>query len=926
MTVRSVFPASSSWLVFVLAIAGLCSVAHAGDRFVSVNWTGLKFENEPPEQPTPESWLMRGRNAEPRVVLDGPGEAYLHFGDSDNGSGSWMEPLTGISLRVEERAALGGRLFVFDEKSGKSVGYHFEVATPDNGVDARQGFYQDMKAHYAGLLDGALPGAAWFRHRLEEARSALGETAATAQRGGRLREAPDIFDLFTGARAIAENLDLDRTLREPKSEDATIDIDSIQGVSTKSYDWKHALEGHDQAELDPLAKLIPADQHAVFFPTFEAMTRVFHEIDAQGTPLMAFFDQHVEDLRTKERYQEQMLLPLTTLGRTLGPAVVSSVAVTGHDPFLPGGTDVVMLFDCKQPAVFEALMAARQAEAEKKGARRLEGEFGAVNTASHSHWVSVATPDAHVSCVVAPFGSVVVVTNSIAGLMGIGAALESPETSLVNAPEYKWFRDRYKRGDPKESALLVLTDATIRRWAGPRSRIGDARRLRAAAVMAEIEARHMDELVAGTIEPGTKAVDAEFPLSADFEWTSRGVFSREWGSLEHLVPIIDLEIGRVSPSEKQAYEAFRSAFQSRWRTYFDPIAIRIEADGNHLRADATVRPLVLDSDYKEIEKWTKDSNLPLNAGDPHAGTLFHLAFGLPPGSELGRMLTGEAGDLMHGFGPDPFSWIGSSISLYAERDPWWQKMRDAISADERGDVDWYAVPVAIQIAVKDPLKLAGFLTALRTLADQSAPNLTKWESRTWQETGYVRIAASEDAGITEPGRDAALYYVSMADALVLSPREDLIKNAIERHKSRKAGATVDGGDRAWLGQSAGLRLDREAIEAIDSLDHGVRPSRAAQAAWSALPILDEWHRRYPTQDPVALHERVWGVRLVAPGGGGFVWNEELQAMESKDFGRPGSVKQPAQGEHALSDIASAELGLTFEEQGLRAVVQIEKAH
>ncbi len=53
---------------------------------------------------------------------------------------------------------------------------------------------------------------------------------------------------------------------------------------------------------------------------------------------------------------------------------------------------------------------------------------------------------------------------------------------------------------------------------------------------------------------------------------------------------------------------------------------------------------------------------------------------------------------------------------------------------------------------------------------------------------------------------------------------------------------------------------------------------------------------------------------------------ELQARESKDFGRPGAPKQSASGEHALGSIDNAVLGLTFEEQGLRAVVQPERAH
>jgi hypothetical protein len=347
-------------------------------------------------------------------------------------------------------------------------------------------------------------------------------------------------------------------------------------------------------------------------------------------------------------------------------------------------------------------------------------------------------------------------------------------------------------------------------------------------------------------------------------------------------------------------------------------------DGTRLRADATIRPLVLDSDYKELEGITRGSELPPGAGDPHAGALFHFAIGFNKTSELARMLTNEAGSILNRFGGDPLGWIGPSIALYGERDPWWDKMREAQREKEPDDVNWWEIPVALHVAVKDPLKLAGFLTALRALADESGPNLTRWEGRTWQEMGYVRIAASESVGLTEPGREAAIYYVSLPDALVVTPREDLIKQTIDRYKARKAGQPIPGTDRAWPGRSAGLRLDREAIDLLAGTMFETPRDQAQIAGWSALPILDEWKRRYPDQDPVALHERLWGVRLVSPAGGSFAWNEGLQAMESTDFGRPGAPKKNDIEQHVLRGIQRAELGLTFEEEGLRAVVELEK--
>jgi len=97
-----------------------------------------------------------------------------------------------------------------------------------------------------------------------------------------------------------------------------------------------------------------------------------------------------------------------------------------------------------------------------------------------------------------------------------------------------------------------------------------------------------------------------------------------------------------------------------------------------------------------------------------------------------------------------------------------------------------------------------------------------------------------------------------------------------------------------------------------------------QLAWNNLPILNEWHRLYPEIDPVELHERVWHVRLVCPGGGTFVWNEPFQTMESTVYGHPGEPKQGPAAPPLIGQFLSADFGLTFENQGLRARAALKR--
>jgi hypothetical protein len=95
-------------------------------------------------------------------------------------------------------------------------------------------------------------------------------------------------------------------------------------------------------------------------------------------------------------------------------------------------------------------------------------------------------------------------------------------------------------------------------------------------------------------------------------------------------------------------------------------------------------------------------------------------------------------------------------------------------------------------------------------------------------------------------------------------------------------------------------------------------------AWSNLPILNQWKRLYPDCDPVALHERVWKMRLICPGGGRYVWNDKYQTMESTVYGHPGEPKNGPSAAVALYQFSNGDFGLTFENQGLRARVSLEK--
>ena len=95
-------------------------------------------------------------------------------------------------------------------------------------------------------------------------------------------------------------------------------------------------------------------------------------------------------------------------------------------------------------------------------------------------------------------------------------------------------------------------------------------------------------------------------------------------------------------------------------------------------------------------------------------------------------------------------------------------------------------------------------------------------------------------------------------------------------------------------------------------------------SWGNLMILNEWHWRYGDTAPMAVHEQYWQTRLVCPGGGDYVWNEEFKTMESTVFGCPARPKQPASLATPLTKIKQLGMGLTFEDNGLRAKVELTR--
>jgi hypothetical protein len=888
-------------MLLVLAVLAFQSPVHAVVRLDELELASGTILPSYGYEPPWRAWNADG-TSEPWAVLEGEGEVVYH--DNSAESGDSAQGLGALAIRCASARDVSGTLFL-PKANGEGflrLAFRVPAARATAGADE---FRRAELELYRRRLRHRLPGAAWFRHRFDALAAELGLTATPPDpemwQPSDFRPDADALGLFTGGRALYENLQLERGLPTSPASEENVPLESLEGVTVKAIDWMpHLAPG--ETTLDPLAALVPADQHALFFPSFPSFTAVLDEAENVGAFALAAFESRSSDARTRERTERQLGLELGALARTFGPLAIDSVALTGSDPYLRTGSDVLLLFRAKSPEVVEAYVAARQAE--------LAGETrsGRIGTLAYRGVVDATRSR---SSYLARLGEVVAVSNSLVPLERLAAVAAGTTPALATTGEYRFFRQRYARGSAGESALLIVPDEAIRRWCSPRWRIASARLARAAAELADLHVRYGEELLAGVSASRALGEDAEFPRLGALRLFAGGVHSSAFGSLEFMTPIAELPLARVSEREAQLYRTWREGYESAWSNFFDPIGARLSIDAQRTTLDLTVMPLILGTEYDELREVSRGAPLPPSSGDAHADTLAHFVLRIDPEWEEFRSFGSMLGSAAQSLGADPLSWLGEWVALYADEGPFWDDLLEADDVDEALDgleSELNRMPIALAIAVRDPLKLALFMTSLRAFVDGTAPGLTRWKERVVGERRFVEISSD---GLGSP---FSLFYATTPTMLVLSLHEPTLLAAMEREALRRGGTAPT--PAVWDGAHAGLALGRRGLALLALLSEHELAGRLRRDSWRNLPILNEWRKLRPELDPLDAHARVFGERLTCPGGGTYTWNAEWHTFESSVFGHPGAPKPGVRRPLAWDAFAGARFALEFEEDGL----------
>jgi len=480
--------------------------------------------------------------------------------------------------------------------------------------------------------------------------------------------------------------------------------------------------------------------------------------------------------------------------------------------------------------------------------------------------------------------------------------------------------------DAKETAFVVITDATIRRWCSPRWRIGASRRLQAGAVLAHYQARNADGLLQGKLGGGE--LDGKLRIPGDKRLRAEGgqVISDVYNTRRFLTPIAELDLDLVTAEERRLYEQWRRGYENYWTGSFDPIAIRFGLENNQIGADVTVMPLIAATRYKTYVDIARGMSIKAHSGDRHAGTLANLslAFNTDSSTVQGWGLMTNA--LAPGLRANPFSWIGDSVSLYVDDDPMWKQFASAQDPDIE---DFPQLPIAAHIEVRSAFKLTAFLASLRAFIEQSSPGMLRWQTLKHKEMAYVKVSPSEQAIRDDPDSARfALYYAPTGKSLVVSMNEGTLKRSLDRQALGREDAETakKQADLAppWLGQHLNLQVDKKMLQLGLSAGRDDMQAGMQLRSWSNLPVLNEWKRLYPDRDPLKVHQDLWGTQLLCPGGGKYQWDGAAGTMVSSVYGHPLEPKAGPAAPPALLRFDSGNFGVSFEHDGLRARVDLRR--
>jgi hypothetical protein len=694
-----------------------------------------------------------------------------------------------------------------------------------------------------------------------------------------------LFETTTAAAAIAESLALHR-MRNANfrvKEDRTIDIRKVEGITIAEHPWVKMMAGRKPTP-EPLAKMVPHDNYYIHFKSIRKFIEFSELLDQWGTTFARAYEVNSRDYRLKERLEQQICLKSTGLGKTLGPLVVKSMAVTGSDGYLREGSDVTVIFHVVSKELFRTAVDPFLQQARKKFGKELD------ESKSDYHKVKIesfVTPLREVSLHRAAFDDFIVYGNSLAGVRRVLDAYQGRSKALWDSLDFQYMRTVFRLEDKREDGFLFLSDPFIRNLVGPAVRIKEKRRLEGLTSMYMVTHGAMfhgwekgklpkdhQSLMA---HAGLKAEEIYSPEGTGVLWDSQHKVARSdiYNTIHFATPLIEVPIDKVTPSEAKEYNDFRLQYLGLWRQYFDPIGIRVSQSDKQVRVQTYILPLIKNTEYNRLRRLTGGGTFTLDTSKFSPKTLAQFVAHIAPDAEERNWI----GTFIDSKGLD---WMGNWFMVRLDDSPIYAKLAELQvrrELDPEARIDFseelrllFQMPLTAGVEVRNPLVFAGALAALKKQITEALPDAITWENLEPKYKGVTLTRIKAKAGgevAREFNRDEkepftpALYYALIDGGFYLSLSDVPLKEMIDRWALKKEGK---------LSEEKG-----ETVKVNTSLY--VAPQAAAKAR-DFLRFYLEWetHRRALANTPLLYS--LYRCGLVAPDAS----TQELQAAAYRYLG------------------------------------------
>jgi hypothetical protein len=549
---------------------------------------------------------------------------------------------------------------------------------------------------------------------------------------------------------------------------------------------------------EPMANAAPAEFWYLRANDIASAFVMADQMNSIGSPALRMLGGAATATDAVERYETQLGLKRTELSAALGPALVSSVAVVGSDPYFSEGTDITLIFALKSSDAFRNALSVMTAMRGKTHGGVETSELSIEGTPVKS----TVSKDRAIQQLFALSGDYGVVSNSAGALARVLATMLGRHDALSHEADFRYMlaRDAQVPAD----IFVYMSDRFISDVAGPRQRILESRRVRAQAELftpgfAAMLFGHLEGRAPASL---TELLDSRLLNKKELRhgggepivFVPGSAPHSAWGSPGFLTPIIDLPSPKTATvSERDAYERWAEQYAAAWNGIVDPMSLRISLNGKPLRkmsAELRVMPLIGDRDYLRYLDVVADAGV---TAAPVVGGLRLLA-GLSRDARLRRELNSEMQPehLIKGLTLDIIgSWalVGANDSAATAKVLKRAAERSlhycGIENNEQAELAFKKLPVYGGIEITSYPGAAIALAALRQLAVSTLSDGIRWEQiekeRSIPVTRVQIGSLLGSRGAADVGPEQTIYFALLRDAFYLSQDEATLRGLIRAH-------------------------------------------------------------------------------------------------------------------------------------------------